>query len=104
MTRWTVTVSPSVWASIREQVRHIAAHSVANALAWEARLDAETFALADLPVRSTDEDATGRLGYTVHKMTFERTYLVHYRIDDATAVVDVVGFRHGARQPGPGEP
>ena len=104
MSAWSVSVSPSVWVAIREQVNHIAKDSLRNALAWEARLDRAIFGLAGPPISAVDSAATDRVGTTIHRFVFERTYLIFYELDHAAAVVYVVGFRHGARQPGPGEP
>jgi plasmid stabilization system protein ParE len=93
-----------VWALIREQVRYIAERSVVNALAWESRLDAAIFGLADMPTYAVDEDASDRLGHAVRKLVFEGTYLVHYWLDEPAGIINVIGFRHGAREPQPGEP
>ncbi len=53
---------------------------------------------------AVDEDASDRIGQPLRKMVFERTYLIHYRINPGRATVEVVGFRHRARLPRRGEP
>ena len=104
MSRWTVNTPPNVEDLIEEQVLYIARHSVDNALAWEARLRLAVRSLVDTPMLSIDPDASQRMSRTVRKLTFEKTYLVHYWLDDAASIIRVVGFRHGARLPRPGEP
>ena len=104
MKRWLVDVPPLVENLITAQVLYIAEDSIENALAWEARLDAAVHSLADMPGLAIDEDASERLGLTIHKLVFEGTYLIHYWLDEAALVVRVIGFRHGARLPRRGEP
>ncbi len=77
---------------------------VNNALVWEARLRLAIGSLVDTPMLSVDPDASARMSRTVRKLVFEKAYLVHYWLDDATNVIRVIGFRHGARQARPGEP
>lgn len=104
MRRRTVVVANRVRRQISDQVLYIAADSIDNALAWEARLDAAIQLLRDVTGYAVDEDASDRLGYQVHKLVFENTYVFHYVLEDADNVVRVVNFRHGARLPGIGEP
>lgn len=104
MKRLTVIISPTALAQIEAQMSYIANRSVQHALAWEARLQRAILALADTHGYAIDESATERLGYPVRKMVFERTYLIHFTIDDESATVRVVNFRHGARLPKRGEP
>jgi len=52
---------------------------------------------------AVDEDASGRAGEMIRKIVFEKTYLIHYRVIDAAAAVEIVNFRHGARLPKRGE-
>ena len=104
MSRWTVNTSQSGEDLIAEQVLYIAQNSVDNALAWEARLRSAIRSLVDTPVLAVDSNASSRLGQTVRKLVFERTYLVHFWLDDPANTIRVVGFRHGGRQPRPGEP
>lgn len=104
MKRWTVILSELVQRQIDDQAMHIARHSIDNALAWEARLDAAVQGLANLPGYGVDEDASARLGYEVRKLVFEGTYLIHYRREEQGGVVQVINFRHGARLPRATEP
>src|SRR5437879_3841448 len=104
MKRNTVIIAPYSLEQINAQAIHIAENSVSNALAWEARVHRAIDDLGDMAGYAIDEDASDRLGYTVRKLVFERTYLIHFTIDKAAGVVRVVGFRHGARLPGKDEP
>lgn len=104
MSRWSVNTPPAVEDLVTEQVLFIARHSIDNALAWESRLRAAIRTLADTPMMPIDPDASDRLGRTVRKLVFEKTYLVHFWLDDPVSVIRVIGFRHGGRLPRVGEP
>ena len=104
MNWYAVKTAPQAEEQIGRQVLHIAEDSVDRALAWELRVRAAIASLADAHGYATDEDATDRLGERVHKLTFEGMYLIHFTADDATGVLTVVNFRHGARLPRRGEP
>ncbi len=104
MKRLHVHVVPFVEDEILRQVLYIAQESIDNALAWENRLRAAMNSLGDFHGHAIDDDLSDGLGYPVHKLVFEGTYLVHYYVDDAAGEVRVVRFRHGARLPKPGEP
>ena len=100
---------PVVEGLIADQVFQIAAYSVANARAWKARLDSAINGLSEvngyaIDEEASDEEASDRLGTEVRHLLFERTYLVHYTLDDVAGVVRVIGFRHGARRRRRGEP
>ena len=100
----TVIIAPVVQEQITAQMLHIAADSVDNALAWEDRLRGAIGKIGDVPGFAVDEAASDRLGFEVRKFVFEKTYLVHFTVDDDAGVVRVVNFRHGARLPRRGEP
>jgi hypothetical protein len=102
--RWTVDITAHVRDQITEQVLYTAADSIDNALAWEDRLCAAIGQLAWVTGFAIDEDASDRLGFALHKLVFERTYLIHYELDDPANTVHVTSFRHGAREPKSGEP
>ena len=104
MKRLPVIVPAEVKEQIRAQVRYIARDSVDNALAWEDRVRAALDGLGDAHGHAVDEDASRRVGQQLRRTVFERTYLIHYRINDKPAAVEVVGFRHGARLPRRGDP
>ena len=104
MNRLPVIVPAEVKEQIRAQVRYIARDSVDNALAWEDRVRAALDALADTHGHAVDADASERTGRELRKVAFERTYLIHYRVNAQPPSVEVVGFRHGARLPRQGEP
>ena len=39
-----------------------------------------------------DQDASERIGYVVHKLVFEGTCLIFYRVDESASEVRVVNF------------
>ena len=104
MKRLKVQITDVILAKIREQVHFIAQDSIENALAWEDRLLAAIEGLGEFHGHAIDEEARDRIGGMTHKMVFENTYLVHYEVNDASGIVEVVNFRHGAMQPRAGEP
>lgn len=104
MKRFAVIVPPDVEQQILEYVLHIAHDSIDNALAWEDRVRAAMKAIGQTPGHAIDEDATVRAGVTIHKVVFEKTYLIFYRVNDAAGTVEIANFRHGARLPNRGEP
>jgi plasmid stabilization system protein ParE len=97
--RRPVYISSFVEDEILRQVLYIAEDSIDNALAWEDRLRAAMKGLGDFQGHAIDDELSNELGYPVHKLVFEGTYLIHYRVDDAAGEVRVVRFRHGARLP-----
>lgn len=104
MNAYRVIISAEAQEQITAQVFYIAKDSIPNALRWEARLQSAIDGLADVPGHAVDEQASQRLGFTVQKATFEKTYLIHYVLDSINHVVRVVNFRHGATRPRRGEP
>jgi plasmid stabilization system protein ParE len=100
MKSYSVVIPPRVKAEIHEQILYIARDSIDNALAWEDRLEAAILSLRRLPgAHPIDPDVSGRAGYEIRKLVFEKTYLLFYRIDEAAAEVRILRFRHGARTP-----
>ena len=105
MKRYRVIIAPIVQEQIRAQVLYIAQDSIDNALAWEDRLRCTITGIGDLPgSHVVDESASERFGQTVHKLVFEKTYLIHYVVLDDSSTVRIINFRHGARLPRRGEP
>ena len=105
MKKHRVRVPRNVQEQIDAQIEYIERHSLHNALAWEERLRAAILGIGPVAgAHPIDKDASERLGYAVHKVVFERTYLIHYRIDKKARLAVIVNFRHGARLPGPDEP
>lgn len=104
MTRRKVIIFASVEAHLEQRVLSIARDSIINALAWEDRVRRAIHGLSAFAGYAVDEDASTRFGQTIHRLVFERTYLIHYTIDDGAHVVQVIGFRHGALPPGLNEP
>jgi plasmid stabilization system protein ParE len=101
--RLPVIIPPDVKQQIREQMLYIAQDSIDNALRWEDRLLTAINAIGDMPGHAVDDDASGRLGQNLRKLVFEGTYLIHYRVKEATSA-EIVNFRHGSRLPRIGEP
>jgi plasmid stabilization system protein ParE len=100
-----VVVAPVVRDQIEEQVWYIARDSVNRALDWEGRLARAIRGIAtNGGGHAVDEDASKRTGYAVQKVVFEKTYLIHYRVNAKTRTVEIVNFRHGMRLPRAGEP
>ena len=95
MKRYRLVVAPIVHEQIREQVLFIAQHSIENALAWEDRLEQAIKGLTSVTGDAIDEEASDRLGFTLHRLVFGSSYLIHYTIDEPAGVVRVVNFRHG---------
>ena len=82
MKRYRVIIPLVVQEKIREQVLYIAQDSINNALAWEDRLRKAMQAIGELPgAHAIDEAASQRLGQSIHKLVFERTYLIHYIVN-----------------------
>lgn len=99
-----VIIAPIVQQQIRQQALYIAEDSIDHALAWEERLRDTIIDLANFAGYAIDEDASKRLGFTLHKRTFETNYIIHFVVDESKDEVRVVNFRHGARLPRSGEP
>ena len=104
MKRLKVVISDRVEMQIREQVLFIARHSIDNALNWENRLRIAIVGIGVLSAHAMNDDASDRLGQKVQKMVFEKTYLIHYIINEKNEAVEVINFRHGAKLPKAGEP
>lgn len=104
MKRLPVIIPPKVRDQIREQMLYIARDSIDRALAWKDRVQAAILAIGTMPGHAIDEDAADRIGETLRKLVSEGTYLIHYRVDEAAATVQIVNIRHGARLPRADEP
>jgi len=104
MKRLKVVIPPSVQEQIRDQLLYIAEDSIDNALAWEDRLRASINGIGNMHGHAIDEAASARLGETIRKCVFEKTYLIHYRVNTAAGTVEIVNFRHGSRLPRTAEP
>jgi plasmid stabilization system protein ParE len=102
MTEYTVEFAEEAWRAVEAQVRYIAIEKQApeNASRWLNRLLAAIETLEQIPRRfKVDPDQTQMHGIDVHRLVFERTYLVFYTVDDARRRVNVVSFRHGRQEP-----
>jgi plasmid stabilization system protein ParE len=93
-----IIIAPIVEEQIRDQALYIAKDSIDKALAWETRLRKEINAIGEIPGHAIDEELSKQIGHPIRKKVFERMYLIHYRIIDAT-VVEILNFRHGMRKP-----
>ena len=104
MKRLKLRISDHVQEEITRQVLYIALDSVDNALAWEERVRAAMKGLSEFHGHAIDDEASRCSGIIVHKLVFEKTYLIYYHVDHGAYAVDVVNFRHGARLPHADEP
>ncbi len=100
MKRYRISISPDVEESINSQFAYIALDSIDRALAWKRRLHMAIKDIANMPGKcAVDEAISDRLGQEIRKMTFERTYLVYYRINEPMRTIEIHHFRHGAQYP-----
>ncbi|HEY2589843.1 MAG TPA: type II toxin-antitoxin system RelE/ParE family toxin [Tepidisphaeraceae bacterium] len=102
MTEYTVEFANEAWRAVEAQVRYIAVEKQApeNASRWLNRLLAAIETLEQIPRRFiVDPYQTQMHGIEVHRMVFERTYLVFYTVNDEQRCVNVVSFRHGRQKP-----
>ena len=104
MKQLAVIIAPIVQYQIDQQVLYIAQDSIDNALAWENRVREAIEDIGKISGHAIDQQASSRFGYTVRKVVFERTYIIHYWIDESAGAVRVINFRHGTRLPRSGEP
>jgi len=103
--RYKLRLSPDIAAAIDAQVVWIARESIDRALGWERRLSKAIDGARTWPgTHPIDNAASARIGRLAHKLVFERNYLIVYAIDESTTAIELVGFRHVAKQPGPKEP
>ena len=101
MTQYAVHFTDEAWETIQAQVRYIAIEGQApeRASRWLARLLNVIDTLEQLPKRHlVDKRQTQIHGTDVHRIVFERTFLVFYTIDEKHRHVNIVSFRHGAQQ------
>ena len=98
MKRYVVYVPEWVALEIQGQVLHIALDSVDRALAWESRLVSAINGIGEHPGYAEDEKMSRHFGRTVRRMVFESRYLVFFSVKESAGVIEVLHFRHGARQ------
>ena len=104
MIAFAVNVPLNVKRQIAEIVAFIADDDEDRALAWESRPMDALRGLGRFHGHAMDREASDRLGQTVQRLVFERAYLVHYQVDEASLAVDVKNIRHEKRLPHDGEP
>jgi plasmid stabilization system protein ParE len=98
---YKVEFTNEAWAAVEAQVRYIAVERMApeNAGRWLVRLLAAVKTLENLPKRHrVDQRQTAATGTEIRRLVFERTYLLFYTVDDVRRRVDIVSFRHGAKE------
>ena len=103
MKRYTVRIPQLVQDQILEQVLYIANGSIPKREMGTTPRDAIN-SIGHLPGHAVDEEASARAGEKIRKLVFERTYLIHYRINASDSAIDMMNFRHGARLPRKNEP
>lgn len=105
MKPFSVNLTEHVQQQITDHMIYILEEgSFERALGWERRLRAAILEIGSVIGFAVDEEASIRFGRPVRKFVFERTYLIHYCVDETAGRVDVIGFRHGARLPRRDEP
>lgn len=100
MNPYRVLYSPSVRADLRAHVQHLCAQHVSAATIqrWYMPLLDAIDHLYEMPRSNpVDEIATKQFGYQVRKLTYKH-YTVHYRVDDAKRLVEVLAFIHGSQR------
>jgi len=99
--KYHVIYSPTVVEHIRHHVRylteqHVSAETIER---WYDDLFRVIADLEEMPRRyPADLMETERQGFEVRKLTFRRRYVLHFRVNDERAVVEVLSFIHGARR------
>jgi len=86
---------------IQDQIQHLRKERVSGATidGWFARLFDAVDSLYEWPLRHPVAEAeSASRGFEIRKLNFEN-YLIHYRVNESTKVVEVLSFRHAARQP-----
>lgn len=104
MKRLTVILSRAAKDQIDDQTLYIADRSLMNAIKWAKRVSRAVDGLGGHWGHTVDEEASERCGFEVRRYAFEKNYLIFYSVNLQAGTIEVVGFRHGARMPGPGEP
>lgn len=96
--RYAVAFTDEAWAEVDAHARHIAVtlRSPLNAARWLSRLFDAVDSLEEFPTRfSIDDRQSARVGATVHRLTFERTCVLLYSVNDPSNTVLIHSFRHG---------
>lgn len=101
---YTVIITATAKTAIHEQVRYIAVEQQApqNAAKWLDRVWTCIDGLEFMPLRHGKAEGYDRLPYVVRRAILD-DYLILFTVDEINATVYVVGLRHGARLPRPGE-
>lgn len=104
MSEYTIVVAPVAAEMIRQYGCYIAdqSGSVEIAKRWVDRVYDAIATLDIFPRRFGLAEEDAHRDYEIRVLIFGN-YLVLYAIDDVRKIVKVVGFRHGARLPRPGE-
>lgn len=104
MKPYRVIVAPVAADSIAEYGRYIAevAGKPETAERWVNHVYDKIATLDTFPQRHVLAEENGRRDYEIRRQVIGN-YLVLYAIDEPTATVHVVGFRHGHRLPQPDE-
>lgn len=104
MNQYQVLVSPRTRQQIRDYAMHIAQQSGSLTIAeqWTDRIFTGIERLEYFPRRFVRAEEHQHRDYDIYRQVIGN-YLVLYTIDETAAAVRVIGFRHGARLPRPGE-
>ena len=98
MKRYTVEIADEARDAIRAHVRHVTVElrSPENAQRWLNRVFKAADSLQEMPTRySRDERQSRWRGEDVYRLTFERTCVMLYVVDEVTDRVRILSFRYG---------
>lgn len=98
MTTYTIQFSREARDAIQAHVDYVAAdlRSPENADRWLARLLEVIDSLTTMPARfAVDEARSALAGVRIHRLTFERSCVLLYIVDESAARVHVLSFHHG---------
>ena len=100
--KYTVEISNAALKLITAQARYIAVdcHAPLNASRWLEQVFDTIDGLEDFPSRHNLAPENKYKPYEVRRVLVGK-YLILFTIDEVTATVSVIGFRHGSRLPRP---
>lgn len=99
--KYRVRMSPAVLEALQYQVTYLREQGApaSRVDAWLNDLLAAMDSLEQMPRRYPLAEAMSRaFGAEVHRL-LRGDYVLFFRVDDATAMVDLLAFRHGRQAP-----
>ncbi|MEM6393989.1 MAG: type II toxin-antitoxin system RelE/ParE family toxin [Planctomycetota bacterium] len=96
---YTVIIPPAVDSQLLDAALYISEDAPDRALTWYDETIAKLHSLSDLPdTYPVSDRETAAAGYDIRKMTIGN-YHAFYQVDHGAKRVEVLAFRHAARQP-----